>query len=108
MKRMHLDVVKTERNNYYDRRVISVRHPELYDSIIIDMAAPFSLPWKANAPKNWCTKKHIKVDIVGLIDHGRKHKQFYCHLPHFDHSANLMISVCFLYLQQLKSNNHGK
>lgn len=105
---LHLAQCKKERLDYHKRRELAIQMPGTKDSLIIDYAAPFAIPFLSKMPKSWLCKRRIKVSICGTINHGQPIKSIYYHLPTFPQGPNLLCTFLYHQIAQSRSNNQNQ
>jgi hypothetical protein len=101
IKQHHLSDIFKWRGCYDKRKLLAKTSPLLFTSWACDYIDPIKIPHPTIFPSAWLTKKRIKLEICGFLDHTCTGNEatIFVHTEHFSHSADLLISIFFTKLK---------
>jgi len=89
----HLKLVSRERGFYEDKKMAAKHQPTQYLSIVIDGMTTSHIPCVRPNTKHTQNVSLLKLNVVGLIDHGNFQRKIFYHLSHWKHDFNIVATI---------------
>ena len=101
----HHAMFKEERDWLTKLSFLAAETPSLIQFICTDYMNPLRLPHFAELPKSCFTKTRVKYEVFGWVDHSFTSRNYVTHFQHWQHNANMNISLLFSYLRKCREVN---